>query len=76
MSRTTLRFGASGGIPNGSLSPCTISTGTVDLLELRQARLLRPARRVQREREAEHAGAPIAAAVRQATRAPDERPPT
>ena len=29
----------------------------------------------EREREAEHAVAPVAAAVRQATRAPDERPP-
>ena len=28
-SLTTVRPGASGGIPNGSLSPCTISTGTV-----------------------------------------------
>ena len=37
-------------------SPCTISTGDLDGLELGQARLLRPPRRMQREREAEHPG--------------------
>ena len=74
--RTTSRPGASGGIPNGSDSPCTISTGHLDGLELAQARLLRPARagaagrrgRARRSRL-------VCAAVRQATRAPAERPP-
>ena len=45
--------GASGGIPNGSLSPCTTSTGTSHRVELGQARLLRPAGRMDGEGEAE-----------------------
>ena len=44
--------------------------------QLVQARLLRPARRVQRERQREAPTAPTCTAVRQATRAPAERPPT
>ena len=51
---TTARPGAAGGIPNGSLSPCTISTGTVTASSSSQAGLFRTPRRMQRERQAQH----------------------
>ena len=67
---------AGSGTPNGSSRPCTTSTGTLDAGQLGQPVLLRPARRVHREGQAEHAGrARPSAAVRQATRAPELRPP-
>ena len=49
-----MRLGAAGGMPNGSRSPWTTSVGTVTASSSSSRRLLRPARRVHREREAEH----------------------
>ena len=56
--RTTVRFDPpSGGIPNGSLSPCTTSVGTVTA-SARPGATSPVVRRVHREREAQHRHAP------------------
>ena len=75
-SLTTVRPSASGGIPNGSLSPWTISTGTVDEPRAPASRVFsgRPGGCSGNARHSTPA-APVAAAVRHATRAPEERPP-
>jgi len=74
-SRTILRPGASGGIPNGSLSPCTISTGT-DTASSSGSRVFsgRPGGCSGKARHRTPL-APVASAVRHATRAPEDRPP-
>ena len=70
-------FAAVGGIPNGSRSPCTTSTGTVTASSSsrRLAALARPGARSGNARQST-ARAPVASEVRQATRAPKDRPPT
>ena len=77
-SLTTCDRGPGGGMPNGSRSPWTTSTGT----RRPRARAGGRARRARRARggcsgNARHSTptAPVAAAVRHATRAPEERPP-
>ena len=55
---TTSRDGPGGGIPNGSLSPCTTRVGTLHRIELIQAALLRlvcAPRWLERKGKAEHA---------------------
>ena len=72
---TMPRPGPPAGIPNGSLAPCTTSTGTCTASS--------SGWRVDSGRPGGCSGnarqstpiAPVAAAVRHATRAPDERPP-
>ena len=73
---TTSRPGAAGGIPNGSRSPCTISTGA-STASSSASRVFsgRPGGCSGKARQSTPA-APAASAVRHATRAPDERPPT
>ncbi len=76
---TTSRPGAGSGMPNRSLSPCTTSTGT----ETASSSSMRvgpggfPARGGGWSGKARHStpADPVCAAVRQATRAPAERPP-
>ncbi len=72
--------GRGGGMPNGSRAPCTTSVATATASSSgRRLAAGEPRARggTQREREAQdRRSAPVAAAVRQATRAPDERPPT
>ena len=70
------RPGPSGGIPNGSLSPCTTRVGTATASSSSQAALLGPAGRMDSGNARQSTPtAPVAAAVRHATRAPEERPP-
>ena len=75
---TTLRSGPAGGIPKRSLLPWTTSTGT-PAASSSGSRVLRsaPARAGGCSGNARQSTptAPTAAAVRQATRAPEERPP-
>src|SRR6201991_2911678 len=76
LSRTTVRLGPSGGMPNGSLSPCTIRTGTVTCSSSgRRVFSGRPGGCSGNARQSTPV-APTAALVRHATRAPEERPPT
>ena len=51
---TTERCGPGGGIPNGSRSPWTTSTGTETASSSERRDFLRPPGRMNREREAEH----------------------
>ena len=66
-------------MPNRSFAPCTTSTGTVTASSspIRLAAGAAPERRGGWSGKARQstAAAPVAAAVRQATRAPDDRPP-
>ena len=69
-----------GGIPNGSLAPCTTRLGT-ETASSSGSRLCAGAAALRRggsSGKARHstATAPTASAVRQATRAPSDRPPT
>ena len=74
----TVRAGAAGGIPNGSRSPWTTSTGTSTASSSgKRLGAGAPVRRGGRSGNARQS-TPVAStspAVRQATRAPDERPP-
>src|SRR5205823_7047351 len=72
---TTSRCGPAGGSPNGSRSPWTTSVGTVTASSS-ATRLFsgRPGGCSGNARQST-AAAPSAAEVRQATRAPEERPP-
>ena len=74
--RTTVRFGPSGGIPNGSRSPWTTSVGTVTASSS-ERRLVsgRPGGWRGNARQTMPI-APVSATVRHATLAPDDRPPT
>ena len=71
--------GPSGGIPNGSRSPWITSTGTstASSSSMRLGTCFAGSRRGGRSGKARQRTpiAPVSAAVRQATRAPDERPP-
>ena len=77
---TTVRRTEAGGIPNRSLVPCTTNVGTVTASSSpsRLGAGAAPARRGGCNGNARHntATAPVAVAVRHATRAPAERPPT
>src|SRR6266498_297801 len=77
---TTVRFAAAGGIPKGSLAPCTTSVGTVTASSSgrRLGGTAPPERRGGCKGNARHstATAPVFRAVRHATRAPADRPPT
>src|SRR6185436_5594121 len=73
---TTVRSGPAGGIPNGSDSPWTIRTGT-ETASSSGSRVFsgRPGGCSGNARQSTPT-APVSAAVRHATRAPLERPPT
>ena len=66
--------GPAGGIPNGSLSPCTISIGTVTASSSGSRDFSGRPGGCSGNARHKTATAPVSAAVRQATRAPD-RPP-
>ncbi len=70
------RRARSAAVPNASRSPLERQDRNLGQEQLGQARLLGPARRVQRKREADHRRGSDACAVRHATRAPALRPPT
>ena len=77
---TTVRCPPAGGIPNGSRVPCTtrVGTATASSSESRLGAAGLPVRRGGCSGKARHttATASVVAAVRHATRAPEDRPPT